>query len=341
MAAAQIGLSSSNTPGRNFQGQVGGYAISTVNFESWGAGAQPKTQQKARKARGVKEIVHKLFAECAAVTTDSFWADKFTLASYGKLPPKFSFHDNVLSYCKGAKNFSVEVPVNPYDAVQTCTSFFRTHGGIFSPSDERNSLEMQYMRTQSELEQIEMTWADTNKKIQECLLSFYVMEMKSRMGLANIEVDQLRQTIRLGIGNKFFGKHNIKMVDNNIHSIQGLLWNPDKRSFFIDPSLKPITARNYVRKKTGVAAVDPSQKDMIPQFSIKWTKYIECLEKKISQHNRRQRRITIIPNMSMETRGLRMVTTSGQLVTTVTSQTEATTTNDDTEESYDEEDEDE
>jgi hypothetical protein len=331
MAATQTAIGSANIQMKNLGGRVGSYAISTVDFDSWMNEPIVQAPQRSRKTRGVKEIVNKIFADCASVTQDPFWVDKFNNAAMGKLPHKFSFHDGILTYKKGAKHHSLDVPNNPYEASHACMEFFRSNGGIFSPTDEQNSLELQYSRAHAVLTQQQLTWGDANKKVQECMLSHYVTDMKDIMGLNNSELEQLRQTIRLGIANKYFGKHNIRVENNRIHSIAGLLWNSETRLFYINPELKPNTTRTYTRKKDGPPAIDPSQKDMIPQFGVKWGKYIESLDKKILRNNRRQRRVTInhsgaSSNQSTQVKHLQLVNTSG----TTTPYTEATTTGDDT-----------
>jgi len=293
---------------RNLGGRVGSYAISTVDFDSWMNEPVAQVPQRNRKIRGVKGIVNKIFADCAAAIQDPFWIDKFTNASMGKFPPKFSFHDGILTYRKGAKSMSLEVSNNPYEAAYACMEFFRSNGGIFSPIDQQNSLELQYARAHAVLTQQQLTWGDSNKKVQECLLSYYVMDMKKIMSLSDIEVVQLRQTIRLGIANKYLGKHNIKVENNRIQSIDGLLWNNEARNFYISQDLKPTTTRTYTRKKDGPAAIDPSQKDMIPQFGVKWRKYIENLDKKVANNNRRQRRITVNQSDTSYVRHLQLVT---------------------------------
>jgi len=313
-----------NIPMKNLSGRIGSYAISTVDFDSWTNEPIVQAPQRSRKTRGTKEIVNKIFADCAAVTQDPFWVDKFNNAAMGKLPNKFNFHDGILTYKKGAKHNSIEVPNNPYEASHACMEFFRSNGGIFSPIDEQHSLELQYMRAHAVLNQQQLTWADANKKVQECLLSYYVTDMKNIMGLTNTELEQLRQTIRLGIANKYFGKHNIRVENNRIHSIAGLLWNNDTRTFYINPELKPSTTRTYTRKKTGPPAIDPSQKDMIPQFGLKWGKYIESLNKKIIRATRRHNRITIT-HTGTQVKHLQLITTYG---TTTTPHAELSTTDD-------------
>jgi len=322
---------------KNLGGRVGSFAISTIDFESWMNEPIVQAPQRSRKSRGIKEIIHKIFADCANVIQDPFWIEKFNAAAIGKFPRGFSYHDGILLYRKGAKCHQLEVSANPFEAAYACMEFFRGNGGIFSPMDEKDSLELQYARSQAVLTQQQLTWADANKKIQECLLSHYVLGMKDLMHLSDVEMEQLRQTIRLGIANKFFGKHNIHIDNNRIHSIEGLLWNNESRRFYINPDLKPNTTRTYTRNKDGPAAVDPSQKDMVPQFGFKWNKYIESLDKKIIRNNRRLRRITVTQPTSQLIH-LQLLSTSDS-ATSATDVTSTDNTLDDDDDDYYDDDE--
>lgn len=288
MSAAQ------NIQVTNLGGQIGSYAISTVAFDSWINQPTVQSAAKARKTRATKEVVHKIFQDCATITTDPFWIEKFTNASINKFPPKFSYRDGLLIYKKGAKSYTLEVSSNVYEAAPACVDFMRFHGSLFSPIDERYAQEMQTLRDNSAIIPQDLTWKDSNKKVQECMLSYYMTSMKEIMSLTAVEADQLRQTVKLGLTNKFFGNHNIVVTNNRIMSIGGLLWNAETRTFYIDPTLKPISARTYVRKKDGPAYIDASHKDMVPQFTVRWMKYLESLDKKMVQHNRMKGRINII-----------------------------------------------
>jgi len=333
MAAAQTASNNSNMQIKNLGGRVGSYAISTIEFDSWMNEPIIQAPQRTRKTRGIRDVIHKIFVDCANVIDDPFWAEKFNTAARGKFPRGFSYNDGILVFRKGAKCHQLEVSNNPYEAAFACMEFFRGNGGIFSPMDEQQSLELQHARSQAVLTQQQLTWGDANKKIQECMLSHYVIGMKSLMELTDLEMEQLRQTIRLGIANKFFGKHNIHVNNNRIHSIEGLLWNNQDRNFYINPELKPNSTRTYTRNKDGPAAIDPSQKDTIPQFAAKWNKYMESLDKKILRNNRRLKRV-IISQQNPHVKHLKLVTTSG----TTTGVTDITTTDDLTDDDNDEED---
>lgn len=319
---------------KNMDGRIGSHAISTVNFNSWANDPIVQDKQKVRKTKGAKDATHKIFVECANVTQDQFWVEKFINGSIGKFPSKFSFHDGLLSYRKGSKCNTLEVSNNPYEASQACMEFFRSNGGIFSPIDEQNSLELQYTRSHMALTQQQLTWGDANKKEQEGMLSYYITDMKEIMRLSDSESEQLRQTIRLGVVNKFFGKHNVTVENNRIQSIGGLLWNNETRKFYIDPQLKPNSTRTYTRKKDGPASIDATQKDTIPQFNIKWKKYVELLDKKIANNDRRQRRVIVVNSQGgTNQRYLHLVTTG----TTTTPKTDTVSSSED----YTDEDEEE
>lgn len=320
MAAAQIAPTNSNMQIKNLGGRIGSYAISTIDYDSWVNEPIIQAPQRSRKARATKEVIYKIFADCALSIEDPFWIDKFNTAATGKFPKGFNYHDGILYYRKGAKCHQLELPGNAYEAAYACMEFFRCNGGIFSRMDEQDSIELQYARSQAVLTQQQLTWGDSNKKIQECMLSYYVTGMRELMNLTDIEMEQLRQTIRLGIANKFFGKHNIHVENNRIHSVGGLLWNNEQRLFYINPELKPNATRTYTRNKDGPAAVDPSQKDMIPQFGLKWGKYVESLDKKIIKNNRRIRKVTVT-QPGTHIKHLHLVTSAGS-----TGITDATTT---------------
>lgn len=306
-------------------GNVGSYAISTIDFNSWAKGPSVQVTQKTRKSKTVKEIIHKCFVEYSEAIADPFWIDKFNNASYGKFPKYFSYHDGILSFRKGAKTQILEVPGNPYEAAYACMEFFRTHGGLFSPTDAQQSLNSQYARSQACVNQVELTWGTSNKKIQQCLISNYVTGMKNIMNLTEKEMEQLRQTILLGLSNKYFGKHNITLVSNQIHTIEGLLWNTENRSFYINPNIKPLTTRTYTRNKNGPPAIDPSEKDMVPQFNSKWCKYLDTLDKKIARTNRRNKRVTVT---HAAINRMNIMTDSTSTVTDATDMSDTTSTTD-------------
>ena len=263
-------------------------SVATIEFHSWMNESAVIPVSKAKRTRGNKEILpaNKIFAECAKIISDPFWIEKFSSAATGKFPLKFYFNEETLSYRKGSKHFTQIVSRNPHEAAPACIKFFQTNGSIFSPMDEQYAIDVQHARIYSAANQERLTWESASKKVQECLVSNYVMDMKANMSLTSQQVEQLRQTIKTGLFNKIFCKTNIRLENNRIHSIEGLYY--DGTGFFIDPNMKPVTTRSYTKKKdTGEIAA----KDTIPQFGNKWNKYTDTLEKKILLDMQKQTRL--------------------------------------------------
>lgn len=300
----------------NIPGRVGSYAISTVSFDSWANEPLMTTPTRKKRGRGVKSIIHPLFSECAHLTADPFWIEKFTQAAIGKFPPKFGFRDGIMVFKKGNKSKTIELPDNVYEAMGAAIAFFQSNGLIFSPTDERLIREVQEAQYRLEENLPPATWIDINKKTQECMLSYYIIELHSVMELSLAEKEQLRQTIRVGISNNFFGKHNIQVQNNRIHAINGLLWDGEKRVFYINPELKPMVSRSYSRKKGSEPAIDPAHRDMIPQFEIKWNKYLDQLQRKVQKSTRLARRSIVIEDQSGTSRSSRDTTTTNTDYTT-------------------------
>src|SRR5690606_13334153 len=120
---------------------------------------------------------------------------------------------------------------NAYEASESFMNFLRSNGSITSPLDKQN-----YMDYCSNIVNTTvLTWSSLNKRMQECILSYYIIDKKDELNLKVNETEQLRKVIKMGIFNKIFGKHNIDMKDNRIQNIEGLIWDEEQRIFSINP----------------------------------------------------------------------------------------------------------
>lgn len=262
--------------------KIGSYAT-IVDVDDWMNEKVPqKAIMKPKKTRVQKQIINKIFADCALIIQDQFWIDKFNMMSYGKFPNKFSYRSNILSYKKGNRYNTIQVSENPYEAICACMEFLKINGGIFSQMDEQTALELQYTRQSNRIVEKEpIIWSKLNKKMQMIFISFYVLEMKEKMGLNKDELEQLRQTINLGIYNKLLVETNIILSNEQIVTINDLFFDSEERLFFLNPNLKASITRTYSRKKQNI--IETKDKDTIPQFNVKFRKYLEIIDKKVSK----------------------------------------------------------
>lgn len=295
---------------------LNGIEISTIDCESWMNEPIIQGAQRSKKRRTGKENVNQIFADCSFYINDKFWVDKLNSAARGKFPKGFNYQNGALIYRKGAKSHQIEISDDPSEAVHQFIEFLRNNAGIFSQTDQHQALELEYCRSTTDDEEAkDLTWGECNKKIQDCMLNRYFLAMKSVMNLTQIQLEQLRQTVRLAISAKFFGRANIVVENNKIQAINGLLWDENLQKFYVNPRLKPNTTRSYPRKKDTSPAVDPSQKDTIPQFSLKWLKYVENLDKQIAKNNKKSKTVTITePNLNI--RHLNIVWSTDNNITT-------------------------
>lgn len=247
--------------------------VTTVTFDSW---INESTVQTKKKNQNAPPVIYKVFEECSKVVNDPFWINKFKDAMIGKFPSRFSFRDGVLIYRKGSKNQTLEIPQDIREAAYKCIEFFKINGGIFSPLDEQKSLELQNQNSK-----IELKW-NSSKKIQQMLLDYYYEQVKSSLNLSYKEVKQLKETVQIGIINKYFNKNNICIENNRITNIEGLLWDSENHIFYIDPIIKSRSTK-YKRRN-----IESAQKDVITEFIIKWKKYIELINNKINKYERKK-----------------------------------------------------
>ena len=254
---------------RNLHPKVGSVSITNVNFNSWVNTPVVAFTAKSKKTK-VKEIVNEIFVECAKVTEDPVWVEKFNLAAIGKFPTNFYYHDNTLTYKKGAKNTKIILSSNIRDAALSFINFLRVNKSIFSPLDEQSTLNLEFDRINSAPNTEVLTWELVTKKIKECLISHFIIDMTRMMNLLPDQSNQLRKIIQTGIFSNLFDKNNIMLKNDRIFSIGGLLYDPENKIFYIDPSLVPSTNRSYPKKKV----VNNMPKDTIPQFNAKWDRYI-------------------------------------------------------------------
>src|SRR5579872_1470244 len=272
------------TPTSRDRSAPGKYATSTDESPPWlntpirstGTGA-PRRKSKATASR---PIVHPLFAECAKVATDPFWVALFSKAAYGKFPRKFSYRDKVLSYKRGSRVLTLQVPQAPIEALSAVTTFLRRHGGIISDLDQETNRLEQSRDLPSEAP---LQWSGLRDKMREALLELFISDIKSRLNLTKIEVSKLRHTINVGVILGAFGKTNIILEDDSIVNIQGLIFHsgePGHREFSIDPTLMATATTRIASKHSRSRKVEEPREDV--SYLRDWYKALEKLDKKFA-----------------------------------------------------------
>lgn len=231
---------------------------------------------RAKKGKAIKPPVNPIFAQAGEIMSDEYWKKLLIKASKGRFPSKFSYSNTILTFTKGSKSESIKIPVDdPFQAANSFCWFLRTKGGFFGPNDRTNL-------TLLEEDEDPLTWGNAGKKSREVLLGYFYEDVQKHLNLSQVEVNQLKNVVRLGIVNRYFGSNNILVHKNRISNINGLIWNADSRRFSQDPNL--VAIENRPSRK--VSVISEIHKDTYPRFSRTYSERIKYLEKKRDRSRR-------------------------------------------------------
>ena len=257
--------------------KIGRHIISNIDFNTW-----IKDTEVVVKKKKKKEVVNKIFEDLSKIIKDKFWQDKFINASIGKFPQKFSFCNGFLKYKKGTKSYTKEISKCNDETSLECINFFNTYG-IFSPNDITKSKEIELT---AENNREILTWDNSNEKIKDLLISYYVSDIMNVMNLTIDECKQLKQTIMIAIAFKELKKSHFFVENNRLVKIDNIIWDNINRMFYIKdimnlPTNTSISPFTFLKCKES-----NHSKDQQNVTILKWEKYLVKLYEKIDKHNK-------------------------------------------------------
>lgn len=291
----------SNQSNDNSTVKAGNYAIATAKTRPWLSTPIVTTTAKSRRTKAQVQIVYPLFSECAALTTDPFWISIFNNAAKGTFPRGFTYYQDrkdqreeslsgisdvpsgsqILTYKRGVKTFSTDVPSNPADAIVVCISFFARTAGIMSESDQERTKREYDQRMLEQTSIRTCTWADIKKKkIRDILIGTFVQKIGQVFELTDKESDQLSTMISIGFLLGYFQSKNVVFDQGRIKAIVGLLFDPETRVFFLDSSLSPKITKTSKTSKTGKHEGEEGEhapRDSVSFISL-WSKFLDNME---------------------------------------------------------------
>ena len=244
--------------------------IDSVQVTDWVNEMQEAARSKKSK---IKPVIYPIFQEAKEYLSDGQWIAKFEQASRGKFPPKITYHNQRLSK-KGQKHVYLDIPNDPREAKDRILGFFMAH----SPRPDFVN-ETAALPDAPALDPI--TWGKVSKKTRDALKSYYIIDQKIAHKLNKRELGQLRQILNFGLVNRIFHKDTVHVHNKRIVAIEGLLWDDDKRQYYIEPELlKNNLARPCTKYRESDLFDNIPSKDTIPQFGLRLNKYLESLDRK-------------------------------------------------------------
>ncbi len=168
-----------------------------------------------------RPVIHPVFEAAQEYTLDPFWKTKLMHAARGKLPRGFSYRDGYLIMRGKNKLTTIPISPDPQSASFTFISFMK-ESGIYSDGDvalqqDRIAFKMSVKRDPI------VSWNKVPYKMRDSLVEDFIKREASMHKLNKEQLATLRVCLFLGIKMKVFGPKQIKMRDQEIEYIEGLV----------------------------------------------------------------------------------------------------------------------
>ena len=252
----------------------GNYAVSSLEMRPWASTSVTISRPKTRRAKPDPVVVNPIFKDCADLVTDLTWKTIFTEASFGKLPRGFTFKDGYITHKIRNKVIRIEITSDPEGAVNECLHFFKKKAGIMSQEDQKKAKEdfEDYLLKSGAL--CPQRWSEIRKKkIKDVLISTFIAKLGKEINLTPVEKADLKNKIYLGFILGCFTNDQVELDNGYITNIDGLDFNQETRSFYIDYSRAPKQLKKSRRVEK---ATKPKN-----SFYTLWIKFLESLEKRV------------------------------------------------------------
>jgi hypothetical protein len=176
-----------------------------------------------------RELLYPIFIQCIKYTDDLFWKEIFEEMSYNNCYTGTFINKG--TYCSVIKNKEFTYKFSDKDPETICKDIIKHLKtiNIMSKNDKKNLLD-EFANLKKNIEEtIYKSWEDIKKKnIKDMLFQNFLIEMKHKWGLKNIQIKKLYSFINLGIILKSIKGDTINYKNGKIESINGIVFNEGK-----------------------------------------------------------------------------------------------------------------
>jgi len=215
-----------------------------------------------------KEILYPIFLECCQFAEDTFWENIFEDLVYGKTPYGTYINKNFLCCSYKNKEFSYKIErKDPKILYEDIYSLLTNKLGILSQR-EKNNKRIDFYRTENEIKENTQDWANIRKKnIRDTLVELYVIDMKQKYKLTNLQTKNLLSSIFIGLIFKVINSKDIIYEDGKITKIEGIEFQKGKYTLI----------KNIYNVEYDFTLEQDTEKKVM---SENWKKYLTSLKKK-------------------------------------------------------------
>jgi hypothetical protein len=210
---------------------------------SWENSATVQPTKAKRRTRASAPVNYPIFREASQYTEDPEWVNILIKAERGQFPTGFSYAKDTLWYRSrnGGEDIKLITTIDPGEFFNEVRDFMNSHGFVtkldrITPVKEENKIDPD-------------DWITLPQRYRQALLDKFIRTERSEKKLNTKEVIQLLASLRKGFSIGAINRNNdIKIEKFRIVEINGLLYDDDKRIYYIDPTFEPII-KSVPRKK--------------------------------------------------------------------------------------------
>lgn len=177
-----------------------------------------------------KEIIHPIFLDCVKFAEDIYWKQIFQDMAYGITPYGTYFNKGFLCCNFKNKEFTYKIEnKDPEILYNEIYNILKNKVGIYSSNDKIFMLE-DFKKIENEIKKTQLNkWNNIKKRTtRDFIIENYVIEMKKKYNLNNVESKNLLNLIQIGLVFKTINSKNIRYEDGRILDINVLSFENGK-----------------------------------------------------------------------------------------------------------------
>ena len=221
-----------------------------------------------------KNAIFPIFAECAEYTLDTYWISVFKDCSIGKFPRYAHLNpdNNTLTIKKGTAITSYKLTNKPDIDFKQIKTMFQNELHLKSDKDQSDmSSEIKELCKILD-DSFNDNWQKIKlKKIKDPIIRRYILDLKERYQLDDLETIRLAHMIKIGFSFNWISSESIEYKNKRITNINTLHFDEDERRFeLVEPNIE--YKREYKKKKFILSSLwkkyiqNPKNKHIISSF---------------------------------------------------------------------------
>lgn len=226
---------------------------------------------KSGRGRKSKTIKYPIFKECADITDDPYWKDKFEKASIGRFPKTFIYRNGVISKKKNNRVVKLKIGTDPEMVANECIEFFKIHGLMISNHDISGTV----LTNNIHLFRLsEIPWSKLNAAVKEKLIHKYIETVNQKYSFSNDKIDEIITKINVALNSSILTQNSFEFENGELLSIKDVEFDNNGIKFNAQKSVRKTKPKRAVKNIKKDSDKDPTTQN---NFIEGWNKYLNYI----------------------------------------------------------------